>query len=49
MTATEIAFVIKQNQEMINFFSQRNAAGDADKVQELQAANENIKLAGLFS
>jgi len=49
MTASEIAFVIKQNQEMINFFSQRNAAGDADKVQELQAANENIKLAGLFS
>tara|TARA_R100001463_G_scaffold8722_1_gene26615 strand:+ start:273 stop:422 length:150 start_codon:yes stop_codon:yes gene_type:complete len=49
MTASEIAFVIKQNQEMINFFSQRNAAGDTDKVQELQAANENIKLAGLFS
>ena len=49
MTASEIAFVIKQNQEMINFFSERNAAGDADKVQELQTANENIKLAGLFS
>ena len=49
MTASEIAFVIKQNQEMINFFSERNAVGDADKVQELQAANENIKLAGLFS
>ena len=49
MTAFEIAFVIKQNQEMINFFSERNAAGDADKVQELQAANESIKIAGLFS
>jgi len=49
MTASEIAFVIKQNQEMINFFSERNAAGDADKAQELQSANENIKIAGLFS
>lgn len=48
MTASEIAFVIKQNQKMIDFFSKRNAAGDAEKVQELQAANENIKFAGLF-
>ena len=48
MTASEIAFIIKQHKEMIDFFSKRNAAGDAEKVQELQAANENIKLAGLF-
>ena len=48
MTASEIAFVIKQNQQMIDTFTKRNAPGDAEKVQELQAANEQIKLAGLF-
>ena len=48
MTAFEIAFVIKQNQQMIDTFTKRNAPGDAEKVQELQAANEQIKLAGLF-
>jgi len=48
MTASEIAFVIKQNQQMIDTFAKRNAPGDAKKVQELQAANEQIKLAGLF-
>ncbi len=48
MTASEIAFVIKQNQQMIDAFTKRNAPGDAEKVQELQAANEQIKLAGLF-
>ena len=39
---------IKQNQQMIDTFTKRNAPGDAEKVQELQAANEQIKLAGLF-
>ena len=48
MTAFEIAFVIKQNQQMIDTFTKRNAPGDAEKAQELQAANEQIKLAGLF-
>jgi len=48
MTASEIAFVIKQNEKMIETFSKRNAPGDAKKVQELQTANEQIKLAGLF-
>ena len=48
MTASEIAFVIKQNQQMIDTFTKRNAPGDAEKVQELQAANEQIKLAALF-
>ena len=48
MTAFEIAFIIKQNQQMIDTFTKRNAPGDAEKVQELQAANEQIKLAGLF-
>ena len=48
MTASEIAYVIKQNQQMIDTFTKRNAPGDAEKVQELQAANEQIKLAGLF-
>ena len=48
MTASEIAFVIKQNQQMIDTFTKRNAPGDAKKVQELQAANQQIKLAGLF-
>lgn len=48
MTASEIAFVIKQNQQMIDTFTKRNAPGDAEKVQELQAANDQIKLAGLF-
>ncbi len=38
MTPSEIAFVIKQNQKMLEFFSKRNAAGDAEKVQELQAS-----------
>ena len=32
----------------IDAFTKRNAPGDAEKVQELQAANEQIKLAGLF-
>ena len=48
MTASEIAFVIKQNEKMIDTFSKRNAPGDAEKVQELKAANEQVKLAGLF-
>jgi|TARA_B100001769_G_scaffold268880_1_gene257957 hypothetical protein len=48
MTASEIAFVIKQNQEMINFFSERNADGDAEMVQELQASIVNLQNAGRF-
>ncbi len=48
MTASEIAFVIKQNQQMIDSFTKRNAPGDAEKVYVLQAAIEQSKLAGLF-
>ena len=48
MTASEIAFVIKQNQEMINFFSERNADGDAEMIQELQASIVNLQNAGRF-
>lgn len=48
MTASEIAFVIKQNQEMLEFFSKRNASGDAEMVQELQASIVNLQNAGRF-
>ena len=48
MTAFEIAFVIKQNQEMLEFFSKRNAAGDAEKVQELQTSIVSLSNAGRF-
>lgn len=48
MTAFEIAFVIKENQKMLAFFAERNAPGDLEKVQELQASIVNLQNAGRF-
>ena len=48
MTASELAFVIKQNEKMIETFSKRNTPEAAEMVKELQAANEQMKIAGLF-
>nr|BAR30659.1 hypothetical protein [uncultured Mediterranean phage uvMED] len=49
MTAFEIAFVIKQNAKMIETFSKRNTPEAAEMVKELQAANKNLSLAGLYA
>ena len=46
MTPFEIAFVIKENQKMLDFFAKRNAEGDSEKVQELQASIVNMQNAG---
>tara|TARA_R110000824_G_scaffold19812_3_gene75960 strand:+ start:979 stop:1128 length:150 start_codon:yes stop_codon:yes gene_type:complete len=48
MTASEIAFVIQQNQKMLAFFAERNADGDAEMVKELQASIVNLQNAGRF-
>jgi len=48
MTASEIAFVIQQNQKMLAFFAERNADGDAEMVQELEASIVNLQNAGRF-
>ncbi len=48
MSASELAFVIKENQKMLAFFSERNAAGDSEKVKELQASIVSLQNAGRF-
>ena len=48
MTNFELAYVIKQNEKMIETFSKRNTPEAAEMVKELEAANTQMKLAGLY-